>query len=179
MGFLDKLLKPKPKAKTAKAPRQESTPEALRGPDPGTLLTPAEIESATGSVPIGEGDRRSGGIDVDTGFLRVCIWQLADGGELLVNACRLRDEAGVALWRSRWDDPSWQDGPKEKPLEGIGELARWKVKKVPKGGGTELHVTAKQGWFQSQLVHTSPEGRTEIEPLARLMATVLARLQAS
>jgi hypothetical protein len=173
MGFLDRF-KPKPSKPKARS-RQETTPEALRGPDPGTLVSAEEIEATTGSPPVGDGDRRSGGIDVDTGFMRVCIWQLADGGELLVNFTRFRDDDGVALWRSRWDDPGWRNVDDEKPLEGVGEAGRWYVTKASKGG-TELHVTAKQGMFQSQIVHTSPAGSRDVAPVTQLLTTVLGRL---
>ena len=163
----------KPKAK-AKA-RQPVTPESERGPDPGTLVSADEIERATGSRPVGEGDRKSGGSENDTGFFRVCIWALADGGELLLNFTRLRGAEGEELWRSRWDDPSWHtDG--ERPLDGLGEVAKWYVTRSHRGG-TELHVTAKQGTYQSQLVHTSPSGAKDISALSDLMATVLTRLQ--
>ena len=172
--------KPSASSGGGRAARQEDgeTPEALRGPDPGTLLRAEDIEAATGSRPVGEGDRRSGGMEVDTGWFRVCIWQLADGGELLINSNRLRGEAGVALWRSRWDDPSWQNVDHEKALDGLGDAAKWYVTRSHKGG-TELHVTAKQGMFVSQLVHTSPAGSRDIGPLSDLMRTVLARLVAT
>ena len=160
-----------------KAARQETTPLAERGPDPGTLVSPEEIEAATGSAPVGEGDRRSGGMDTDIGFFRVCIWQLADGGQLIVNSTRIRGPEGEALLRSRWDDPSWQEGG-EKPLAGVGELARTRVTKSPKGG-TELHVDAKEGRYDASLVHTSPAGSRDVTPLVALMTTLLSRLAES
>jgi hypothetical protein len=147
----------------------------MRGPDPGTLLTASDIEEATTSQPVGEGDRKSGGQDTDVGYFRVCMWQLADGGELLVNCTRIRDDDGVALWRSRWDDPSWQNVDDEKHLDGVGEAARWYVTKSHKGG-TELHVSAKQDMYVAQLVHTSPAGAKDIAPLTALMTKVLERL---
>ena len=163
---------------TSKRRRDDGpSPEALACPDPGTLLSPAEIEAATGAPPVGEGDRRSGGQELDTGFFRVCIWALADGGELLLNVDRLRGAEGEALWRARWDDPSWQNVDHERPLDGLGEAAKWYVTRSHKGG-TELHVSAKQGRFVSQVVHTSPSGSKDIGPMTELMRTVLDRLTA-
>ena len=159
------------------ASRAPTSPESERGPDPGTLLSAADIEAATGSTPVGEGDRRSGGQDLDTGYFRVCIWQLADGGQLLVNSCRLRGAEGEALWRSRWDDPSWQDVGNAQPVEGLGEAAKRYV--TSSKGSTELHVSAKAGPFHSQVVHTSPAGSRDLAPLTELMRTLLTRLEAS
>jgi hypothetical protein len=161
-----------------KVTSRRTIPEALRGPDPGTLVTAVDMEEATGSRPVGEGDRKSGGQEVDTGYMRVCEWKLSDGGELLVNFTRFADSADVALWRSRWDDPSWRNVDDEKALEGVGEAARWYVTKSPKGG-TELHVSAKEGMYSVHLVHSSKAGATDITPLSNLMVKVLARLNAT
>lgn len=182
MGFLDKVLKavrkpsdpPRPLPKV-RVPEETTTPVELRGPDPTTLLTASDIELVTGSLPDGEPDRRSGGIDVDTGFMRACIWPLQDGGELLLNFTRFATEEHIALWRTRWDDPGWANDENEKPLDGVGEIGRWHVGKAARGG-TELHVTAKLGMYESQLVHTSPSGSRDIAPLSALLATVLGRL---
>ncbi len=193
MGFLDKLVRSvtdvvrqqgRPAAASrGSAPSPKEVPEALRGPEPGALLTADEIEAATGSRPVGEGDRRSGGSETDVGWFRVCIWQLADGGELIVNSTRIRDDAGLELWRSRWNDPGWQNAPNTKPLAGVGDDAKWCVKKASKkkspGGGTELHVDAKQSWYTTSFVHTSPAGSKDPAPLAALTAELLARLTAA
>ena len=101
------MVRDQGKATRTKTPASKEVPAALQGPEPGALLSADDIEAATGSRPVGEGDRRSGGFDTDVGFFRVCIWQLADGGELIVNSTRIRDDAGLELWRSRWNDPSW------------------------------------------------------------------------
>ena len=151
------------------------TPEALRGPDPSTLLTAGEIEEATGGRPVGEGSRKYGDSDNDIGYMRVFEWTLSNDGELLINFTRFRDDDALALWRSRIEDPSWQVDY-ERPLEGLGELAWAGVTKDPKGG-TEIHVSAKQGMYKSSLVHSSRSGAKDTGPLVTLMAKVLSRLE--
>lgn len=146
----------------------DTTLAALKGPDPGTLLTADEIEAATGNRPIGEGDRKSGGMEVDVGYSRVCEWTLTGGDELLINVTRFPDQAAASLWESR----NWNQ---EKPLGGLAEVGRFKVAKDPKGR-TELHVTAKQGMYAVYLVHSSAARVTDITPLKELMRTVLSRL---
>jgi hypothetical protein len=168
--------RPRSRGSSGKAKPRRTTPEALRGPDPGTLLTAEEMEAATGGRPVGEGDRKSGGQDVDVGYMRVCEWQLSNGDELLINFTRFGDEDDVALWRSRFDDPSWKNVDDEKPLEGVGEVGIWYVTKAD--GGNELHLSAKQGMYYSNLVHSSRAGATDITPLANLMTKVLSRLSA-
>ena len=153
---------------------KRATSKAQRGPDPSTLVTADEIEEATGGRPVGEGDQKSGGSDNDVGHMRVCIWQLSNGGEFLINFTRFWDDDALALWLSRNEDPSWQVDYL-RPLEGVGELAEHGVTKDPKGG-TEIHVDAKQGMYSSALVHSSRAGATDTTPLANLMVKVLARL---
>ena len=164
-----------PSGSSAGSSSQPVTPEALRGPDPSTLLTADEIEEATGGRPVGEGSRKYGDSENDIGYMRVFEWTLSNGGELLINFTRFRDDDALALWRTRIEDPSWEVDY-ERPLEGLGELAWAGVTKDPKGG-TEIHVSAKEGMFKSSLVHSSRSGAKETEPLVSLMAKVLSRLE--
>ena len=61
---------------------------------------------------------------------------------------------------------NWND---EKPLGGIGDMGRFLVTAAPKGG-TELHVTTRQGLHTVMLVHTSTAGARDIGPLKELAA---------
>lgn len=139
------------------------------GPDACSLVTADEIEAATAHRPLGPGDPKSGGMQTDIGLFKVCEWKLTDGDEFLVNVTTCRDQEAVDLARSR----NWNE---EKPLPGLGELARWKVKDDPRGH-TELHVSAYQGRYALSFVHTSAAGATDISGLRDLMAKVLARLE--
>ena len=139
------------------------------GPDACSLVTADEIEAATAHRPLGPGDPKSGGMQTDIGLFKVCEWRLTDGDQFLVNVTTCRDQESVDLARSR----NWNE---EKPLPGLGELARWKVNDDPQGH-TELHVSAYQGRYALSFVHTSAAGATDISGLRDLMAKVLARLE--
>ena len=154
---------------TTSQPQRPRFSRGRDGPEACSLVTADEIEAATAHRPLGPGDPKSGGMETDIGLFKVCEWSLTDGDEFLVNITTCRDQEAVDLARSR----NWNE---EKPLAGLGELARWKVNDHP-GGHTELHVSAYQGRYALSFVHTSAAGATDISGLRDLMAKVLARLE--
>jgi hypothetical protein len=138
--------------------------------DPGSLVTPDEIEAVTGGRPTGE-PRRNGerGSEVDVGRLLIWEAQLTNGDQFLVTLIAGNDGAAAKLAMSRIAEEA-------KPLEDVGERGLVRVKKYPKKGSSEIGVNALAGSDVVSLTHTSTEGRSDPAPLADLLRTALTRL---
>jgi hypothetical protein len=160
----------RPASRSSTSRRAPRWPVVSGGPDACALVSDDEIEAATGHRPVGPGDPKGGGSQTDIGLFKVCEWRLTGGDEFLTNVTVCRDQAAVDLARSR----NWNE---ETPFPGLGDLARYKVDRNPRGN-TELHLSAYKGRYALSFVHTStvPKTKADIEPLKALMAAVLARL---